>query len=128
MPASAAAESQMAGNRNSATASGLPSSKDDQSGAGSESSGSLTKKRPTTNAEPAVIGLGSMRDNDGGVEHAGNVITTGETESVTATTPVVDVSPPNHMLSSTDHGHSRNSSNTSQVRIFGGRWQEEKSW
>lgn len=105
------------GNRVSGTAAaaGLPSSKDDQSVA-SESSGfgSLPKKRSgtyTATTGEVVIGLGLVDDRvtdcDPMVESGGG----GAVDAVAQS----GVSPTNPMLSSTDHGHSRNSSNTSQV-------------
>lgn len=107
------------GNRISGTAAaaGLPSSKDDQSVA-SESSGfgSLPKKRSGTTATTGevVIGLGLVDDRvtdcDPMVETGG-----GGGGGVVDAVAQSGVSPTNPMLSSTDHGHSRNSSNTSQV-------------
>lgn len=104
------------GNRISGTAAaaGLPSSKDDQSVA-SESSGfgSLPKKRSGTTATTGevVIGLGLVDDR---VTDCDPMVETGGGGAVDAVAQS-GVSPTNPMLSSTDHGHSRNSSNTSQV-------------
>lgn len=104
------------GNRISGTGTGLPANKDDQSVA-SESSGfgSLTKKR--SGGTETVVGLVDDKVTDVGL---------GDPVIETIGGGGLDgVQPLNQMLSSTDHGHSRNSSNTSQVSQRG-RKREKK--
>lgn len=113
------------GNRMSGTGGGLTSTKDDNSVA-SESSGfgSLTKKKSGSQGGgevPPVIGLGLVDGTTTTTETHFSAAVTADAlvECMTSTLPdtiqsgVSSLSNP--MLSSTDHGHSRNSSNTSQV-------------
>lgn len=109
----AAADSQQ-GNRTSG--GGLAATKDDNSASESSGFGSLTKKRGTgtQQQDPAVVGLGIVDGGNPGLTetHLGDTLI----ESMTATvSDTIQSGVSNQMLPTVDHGHSRNSSNTSQV-------------
>lgn len=128
------AADQQGGNR-VATNPGLPAattSKEDSSLA-SESSGfgSLTKKRTAGEAPTGLSGLtdSGVAEPSGGSAYdammesmASTISDLANAQSLQSGISSASAGVPlsNQMLSSTDHGHSRNSSNTSQVREFEG--------